>query len=57
MFNGAKQKHPVFMRMKHYYFHVYHHLKVVGPGARFTRDLNPKIFVNSIQFVWNLQKS
>ena len=26
-------------------------------GARFTIDLKPKIFVSSIQIVWNLLKS
>ena len=27
------------------------------PGARFTKHLKPKIFVSSIQTVWNLRKS
>ena len=27
------------------------------PGARFTKHLKPKIFVSSIQIVWNLRKS
>ena len=27
------------------------------PGAHFTKHLKPKIFVHSIQFVWNLRKS